>query len=187
MKKSIALTVFGIFLIEMLAQAASAYYGMDYYYMPHASYAYDPYNDAASVCLSANDVGCSPYYPDYRYHELGCIGFDCNQGYRSYGGYYGRYYDRYDWDDEWSGDDWRWNYEKRRAADWAVRSFDARYNYASGKTSGQAFGGDKQPAESSTNFRYKTAYDPWVNGVDSKNYYYKQNFDSNLEKFNWRF
>lgn len=133
MKKIITGILAGI----LLMQAVSAYHYSNYRYnSPRSSYNYNPYYDTGRFCFSFDDYGCSYGYPEHRYRYAGGWNFDREQN------------------------DWKWEREKWRAANWIDDTFQARYELASGRASGEVFGGVDEPARSSTNFRYREAYDP---------------------------
>lgn len=205
MKNKILLSIFA-FLAIAFASTASAYiystpqgyylpnsnyynyYQPDYFYSspndyhyvsPHFSYNYYEYPNQATVYISLKDYG--------------------------YNGYYDGFSTIYYWDDydlKWRKDpisawinkgDWRERTKRARAINFLIRSWDERYAIASGRETGDVFsytdGAKDTVAESSTNWRYKEAYDPLVHGdgYGGENYYYKPRYDSQTQTYNWRY
>jgi hypothetical protein len=171
MNKIFPLAIFAVFFLALALQSVSAY----------ASYNYYPNSGYGEFSLSFHDKNHENY------------------------NYYGSNHDGYYWDNEdlkwrkdpvqeWinNGDGWREQVKRARAVNFLVTSWDERYAMASGKTTGEVFsyndGATDTKAESSTNWRYKEAYDPLVHGVDSyKNYYYEPRYDSQTQTYNWRY
>ncbi len=147
-----------------------------YHHTPHFSYYYDPnFNEAAFYySFKDEDYSCCHYYTRPYY-------YDTPYEYR-YQYVYPRHYYHFSSDyDEYL--------QKSRAVRFLENSFNARYDNVAGKTSGDAFYYDYDTGgKSSTNWRYKEAYDYRVDGRDSnEDYYYKPRYDSQSGDYNWRY
>ncbi len=80
------------------------------------------------------------------------------------------------------------NREKKRAVKWLVNSYDARYNYAGGWSSGAVFSPNQYDGERENSaWRFKPAYDyrdyQYVYG---DNYYYEPRYNSEKGYWAWR-
>ncbi|MBU0466689.1 MAG: hypothetical protein KJ718_05250 [Nanoarchaeota archaeon] len=175
MRKTVIFTLFtGLFLTLML-QSVSAYTYRTYdFYYPYGSAYYNSNYGYGYTTPYAHE-------PSYYYEEYPAL-------YRKikYSG------TKDDPVIKWisKGDDWEEKVKRARADVWVAESHDWRYNIASGRASGEVFGGDEKPATSPSNWRYKEAYDPRVHGPQTgytDNYYYKPRFDSENETWDWKY
>jgi len=172
MKKAIVLSLFAGILALILFQSVSAY--TTYVDTPYFSASYNP-RYGGDFYTTEN------HKPTYYYTKYPAI-------YRKarYGGTSEDPVVK--WIDK--GDSFGDKVKRARAAAWVFESYDWRYNYASGKSSGYVFGGDEKPAKSYSNWRHKEAYDPRVHGpgISSRqDYYYKPRYDHETQTFNWRY
>ena len=124
----------------------------------------------------------SHYQPRFRYN------YDSYSGY----GYVCLSIDKYDCYSGRSGYPYRNSGDeitKRQAIRFVDKSFNKRYYVTAGMSSSQAFGGTDQKAQSKTNFRYKTVYNPKTDYQvnEGNDYYYKPIYDDKLGYFNWRY
>lgn len=167
MKNKVFLLVFGMLGLVLMTSGALAYYSY-HYNAPHMAYYYDDFLGEGAFYYSIRPY---QYYSGYYIHP-----------YSSY--YYAPYY--------YVGDlyygDWQEEHQIRRAVEFIDNSYNARYDDVAGRTSGEAFYyGSESTIEPSTNFRNKYAYDYRVDSVDSKDGYYKPEYDSQLGYYNWRY
>ncbi|MBS3088623.1 hypothetical protein J4402_02470 [Candidatus Pacearchaeota archaeon] len=168
MEKKIILGIFAGILIVSLLGSVDAYWTRRTYY---------------DDCYDFGD--CEPR--DYGLYVR--IGQDSDYGYYDYPRYnyrYPNYYSRY-----YSGG--RWHYgcdddcQYRRKARTAIRDVSEEYNdwkYATYySTTGELYGWDGEDDATSTNWRYKPAY----NNLDYGDDYYAPVYDSEKGYFNWRY
>ena len=95
---------------------------------------------------------------------------------------YSCHHNRYYYDD-----DYRERVIGRAALDWTFRSYDARYNLAYGKTTGEAFTPSLNENVPLSNWRNKYSYDYRLDGRGLNENYYQPVFDSELGYYNWRY
>lgn len=175
--KNIILAICAGILVLTLLQSTSAYYSHESY--PAYSYNSFHYSYTPSFAVS------SSYSPDDYYDKYPAI-------YRKFK-YSGTSEDPVvKWVSQ--GADFEEKVKRARAAVWLAESHDWRYNLASGRTSGEVFsytdGATDTEAQSSTNWRYKEAYDPRVFGPQTgytDNYYYQPRYDSETGTYNWQY
>lgn len=177
MMKKIFMTALAGILVFGFMQAVSAAY---------ATYTYYP-NNAANLHISLDDdYGYRGGVYSYGAGRLGDYDSSC------------RYFDRGDlkWHTnkvcQWveNGNGWKEETIRARAVVWQSNSYDDRYNMNSGLPSGIAFGGDEQPAQDYSNWRYKHAFDPRIDNtyvMGNGYYYYQPRYDLNTQTYNWRY
>jgi hypothetical protein len=118
------------------------------------------------------------YTQDYRY-----VDYYGAPVYRVYGSRsdYGRH--RFHDDDDF----WR-EVNTRRAVRFLENSWYGRYRETAGQRSGDAFCQGCKTDGTNSNWGNKPAYDLIASGSGgNRDYYYRQNYDYGLQRFNWRF
>ncbi|MBI2452418.1 hypothetical protein HYV50_05075 [Candidatus Pacearchaeota archaeon] len=176
MTKKIKKTMFCIFaLFSLIAFVQGVDANHDYYdsykfnrVSPNFAYSYDNYYGTGAYYFSITPDRNYPYYNGYDIYVSDPY-------------YRGFYFDDLD--------DLKDYLVKRKAIRFIERSAYSRYDIAFDKKSGEAFYYDyDNKVYPASNYRYRVAYDPRIDGLGSyKDYYYKPGYDPELGYYNWRF
>lgn len=205
MTSKLFLSLFALIFLAIAMQSVSAYYYSNYYQPNYYYSSPNNYYQPTYYYSSPNDYHyASPHfsYNYYAYPNQATVYISLTD--YGYDGYYDHNYIYY-WDDydlKWKKDpisawinkgDWRERTKRARAVEFLMKSWDERYAMASGRETGEVFsytdGATDTVAESSSNWRYKEAYDPLVHGdgYGGENYYYQPRYDADSQTYNWRY